>query len=135
MISRHALDYIKEMIDYSEFQNWCDQETKVILKQLGVDNYKVRWVGRLDVDSDARFETEVMYPYQFSKAKFSHKAYEEWLVNPEETKSCLVHEVFHIILGPLANRAVDRYASEETIADAEEEVVDRLTNIFEKHLR
>jgi hypothetical protein len=83
---------------------------------------------------DYAFEIKVNYPYHSAHLKWKEATFNEWKTNKKEISMYLLHEMFHIVTSPLKEKAHVRYITDKDLYDTEEELVDRLTHIFENKI-
>jgi thiol:disulfide interchange protein len=126
----------KKKSKYTTFLKWCLDECVEIKRKLFLSSYDIYIDMEPDkVDKvDYAFEIKVNYPYHSAHLKWKEATFNEWKTNKKEISMYLLHEMFHIVTSPLKEKAHVRYITDKDLYDTEEELVDRLTHIFENKI-
>jgi hypothetical protein len=116
---------------YDKFIDWCLNECWRIQKHLQVTSIRVSMDKTpTKTKDDYAFEITCGHPYQWATMKWVEDAYNDWRKDKNKITSYLLHEMLHILIEPFEKIARNRFANSEQFNDAEEEIVDRLTNIL-----
>lgn len=107
--------------EYKEFVKWCKKR----VSQLGLKNWKIYYDKLPMTDYAQTSKDPIGMTATIALAKEMNEINHEAL----ELKDTAYHEVFHLLLAKLVHLATSRYATEEEILRAEEEIVISLCNM------
>ena len=114
-----------------EFEIWATKIAKVYMERFGLSLMEVEFNNNNDVEY---LEVYNIYPYQdIIRIKYSDNVYSDWVDNKEKVKYPIIHEVLHILISPLHNKAMRRFVSEEEITDELEILTDKLMTIIKAY--
>lgn len=102
-------------------------EYKELLHLQGYHDPRLTW--KEELANKSYMEVEVNYPYRFINISFSDKVIEDYLKKDfGAIDRCVLHEMIHIVLSHLYDKASTRSTAKE-IDDALEDTVEHVTRI------
>ncbi len=108
------------------FKEWIEKQIKFYKPYLGIN------LSKISVEKDSKIQylcINCNYPYLDGIIYFSDEALKDWK-NGKTTRNMVLHELCHMILAPIQEKAQSRYLTEETLKDEIERLTDTIANII-----
>lgn len=116
-----------------ELEKWALPTLRKYQKVLLLDDYLLKFQYSKDVTEDEYMHSIVRFPYKDIIIKYGARAITGWKEKDKQTiKEVLIHELAHTLTNPLYEKSRRRYVSKDEIIDANEHLVDHITNIIIK---
>jgi len=117
-----------------ELEKWALPILRKYQKVLLLDDYILKFRFSKGVDDEDQMHSLIRYPYKDIIIEYGAVAKDLWKKKmKQELKETLIHELAHTITNPLFEKARLRYTSHNELRDANEFMVDHITNIIVKN--
>jgi hypothetical protein len=117
-----------------DLEKWALPILKKYQKILLLDDHILRFRFSKDVSDDDQMHAIIRHPYKDIVIEYGSVASKMWKdKKKDELKETLIHELTHTLTNPLFQLAKSRYTSFNEITDANEYLVDHITNVIVKN--